>query len=162
MNGVPQGGVSSLLLYILYADDVLDVISDAIVSALFVDDLAGLWCSHDHTNLINKINNDFNKIHCWSTQNQQIFASSKFQMLNIGLRLDNDNKGDILFGNMNLTWEKEANYLGFLIDSKLKFTQEMLSRSQALLTNSWRIFQFSSPVDGLDSGTLNLILNSYS
>ena len=51
--------------------------------------------------------------------------------------------------------------VGFVMDYKLAFTQEMLERSQALLTNSWRIFQFSSPIDGLDSGTLNLSINSY-
>ena len=75
LNGVPQGGVSSLLLYIIYVDDVLEVISNAILQALFVDDLAGIWCSHDSSDLIRKINTDFHDIYAWSKQNQQIFAS---------------------------------------------------------------------------------------
>ena len=118
------------------------MISNAIISALFVDDLAGLWCYHDPADLITKISNDFQNVHSWSILNQQIFASSKFQLLNIGLRLDNTTREKILFRNTHLNWEKHANYLGFVIDSKLNFTQEMLQRSQALLTNSWRIFQF--------------------
>ena len=79
-------------------------------------------------------------------------------MLNLGRRLSREDRDKITFNGQTLKWDSTAKFLGVNFDSHLSFRPEMEARLKRLNTSSWRVFQFSSPIDGLDAGTLNTIL----
>ena len=147
-----------MLLFLINVDDVPLQIPSASLAALFVDDLSGVWSSHDVNSLQNSIVSDFSSLYKWSIQNQQVFSSEKFQMLNLGRQLSNEERDKITFNGETLTWGTTAKFLGVNFDSHLSLRPEMEARLKRLKTSSWRVFQSSSPIDGLDAGTLNTIL----
>ena len=79
-------------------------------------------------------------------------------MLNLGRRISHDDRDSMTFNAQPLEWNNTATFLGITFDSLLSFRPEMEARLKRLNTSSWRVFQFSSPIDGLDAGTLNVIL----
>ena len=147
-----------MLLFLINVDDVPLQIPQASFAALFVDDLSGIWSSHDVSTLSDSVVSDFSSLYNWSIQNQQIFSSEKFQMLNLGRHISRADRDNMTFNGQALEWDSKATFLGVIFDSLLSFRPEMEARLKRMNTNSWRVFQFSSPIDGLDAGTLNVIL----
>ena len=83
-NGLPQGGVISLVCFLLYMNDITTVIEHSTPS-LFVDDLSLITHAKRPSALCRKIQTDLDKIEKWSSANQMIFAPSKFHIINISL-----------------------------------------------------------------------------
>ena len=62
IHGVPQGEISSMLLFLINVDDVPFQIPNASLAALFIDDLSGVWSSHDINSLQTSIVSDFSSL----------------------------------------------------------------------------------------------------
>ena len=117
-----------MLLFLINVDDIPLKIPNASLAALFVDDLSGIWSSHDVNSLRESVLSDFSSLYKWSTQNQQIFSSEKFQMLNLGRRISRDDRDSITFNDQSLEWSSTATFLGITFDSLLSFRPEMEAR----------------------------------
>ena len=67
-EGVPQGGVISPTLFIIFIDDIIDYLSTYISKAIHADDLA-IWTSSEHINTANiRIQDAMNSISDWAEE----------------------------------------------------------------------------------------------
>ena len=83
-RGLPQGGVLSLLCFLIYINSVTMSTKNTNPS-LFVDDLSLIAGDAKPRNLVRKINEeDLLRIHDWSMRNHMVFDPNKFTIINIG------------------------------------------------------------------------------
>ena len=71
------------------------------------------------------------------------FDFRKFHLLDVGVKLDNSTRIQIVFGPGSPPWSKEAPYLGILLDDKLSFKpflKQLLKRLED--DTSWRLDKY--------------------
>ena len=107
-----------------------------------MDDLV-LWVSDsDSEKLVSRLNKALGAIYDWALFHQMTFNFRKFHLLDVGVKLDNSKRRQIVFGQGSPPWSKEAPYLGILFDDKLSFKpflKQLLKRLKD--DTSWEIRQ---------------------
>ena len=102
------------------SNSICSLISDC-KFGLFVDDLV-LWVSDSNSDkLVSRLNKALGAIYDWALFHQMTFDFRKFHLLDVGGKLDNRTRRQIVFGSGSPPWSKEAPYLGILLDDKLSF-----------------------------------------
>ena len=116
-HGVPQGGVLSPTLFILFINDLVAELPRGISAALYADDLV-LWCSEEYATTANyRMQQALNTIHGWAQQwcvsinkeksSATLFSlSTKKQMIKLKL------------GETEMQIENEQTYLGITLDKR--------------------------------------------
>lgn len=93
-SGVPQGSILGPLLFVLFINDMVEVVSKDTKIALYADDTK-IWrkisCWKDHEIL----QHDINALYKWSVENKMKFHPGKCKVLPIGLK--NTLDGDQIF-----------------------------------------------------------------
>ena len=65
-QGVPQGGVLSPTLFLIFIDDIIKELPKGVQGAIYADDLV-IWCSEEYvTTARYRIQNALNKIEVWT------------------------------------------------------------------------------------------------
>lgn len=81
-SGVPQGSILGPLLFVIFINDMIDIVSSETNIALYADDTK-IWrrisCWKDHEIL----QNDINTLHAWSVENKMNFHPQKCKVLPI-------------------------------------------------------------------------------
>ena len=84
-----------------------------------MDDLV-LWMSgSDSDKLVSRLNKALGAIYDWTLFHQITFDFRRFHLLDVGVKLDNSTRRQIVFGSGSPPWSKQAPYLGILSDDKL-------------------------------------------
>ena len=116
-HGVPQGGVLSPTLFILFINDLVAELPRGISAALYADDLV-LWCSEEYATTANyRMQQALNTIHGWAQQwcvsiNKEKSSATLFSLSTkkqtIKLKL----------GETEMKIENEQTYLGITLDKR--------------------------------------------
>ena len=121
--GVPQGGIISPLLFLLYINDLSNV-SHELNCILFADDTTIYQADSKLDQLCTNISNNLCKISEWCEINRLSFNLSKtFAMIFNNYRYTPESK--INLNNSEIAFESEGRFLGIYIDSKLNFSNHL-------------------------------------
>ena len=121
LSGVPQGTVLGPLLFIILINDICQSDIESIIS-LFADDTRLTKMIKNESDIEN-FQSDLDKVYQWSTDNNMIFNSTKFEVLKHGKNEDlKDDYNYLTPNNENLIERKEVlRDLGVLRNDKANF-----------------------------------------
>ena len=141
-SGVPQGTVLGPVLFILYINNITEVLKNAAIK-IFADDsklIQAIDSEEDRLKLIE----DLNAVLKWAEDNSMQLNDTKFMLLQHG---KNENLKQPYRINENVLLEQceYAKDLGILVDSELKFSQQIATcTTSASQVAGWALRVFSS------------------
>ncbi|KAK7093030.1 hypothetical protein V1264_008689 [Littorina saxatilis] len=117
-QGVPQGGVLSPSLFILFINDIVAELPRGVHAALYADDLV-LWCSEEYaTTATYRIQIALESVAAWAeswcvTINREKSTATLFTLSTKA------KPGKLTLGNTTLKYEDQQTYLGVTFDKKM-------------------------------------------
>jgi len=81
-SGIPQGSALSMLLFIIYMNDVIENLNNVDVT-LFVDNVGLIFYGKNAKQVMLTMSKILGTLHKWSRKNYIVFDSSKFQIIDI-------------------------------------------------------------------------------
>ena len=150
-SGVPQGSVLGPILFLIYANDIPDLVHCKII--LFADDIK-LWTSIRTTEDCRLLQKDLDALYAWSLRNKLPFNFKKCRMLNVGKCVE----FTYTLGPQNLAWTDEEKDLGVWVSSSLKTSRHCT----AVYKKTSQILAFLKRIFGrFTRQTLPRIINTY-
>lgn len=123
--GLPQGTALSVLLFILYINDIVKVPQKCTIS-LFADDTAVIAKDNKIDGAITKINQDLGRIYEWLNANKLILNVNKTKWMLISKNCNNIQTNNVQINGINIERVHSIKYLGIQIDEKLKFDNQIM------------------------------------
>ena len=122
-QGVPQGGVLSPLLFILYINDLLKEMPKGINAALYADDLV-LWCSEEFTTTATyRMQSALDKLTTWT--NNWCVTINKEKSSATLFTLSQAEPKNLTLDKSPLKYEVQQTYLGITFDKRLTWKQQI-------------------------------------
>ena len=121
LSGVPQGSILGPLLFVLFINDIVKVISPDTNIVLYADDLK-IWRKISNAADHNVLQSDISNLHTWATENKMNFHPSKCKVLRSTLKLKPLILDYTMAGCILETTENERD-LGVIINSKLLYNK---------------------------------------
>ena len=122
-EGVPQGGVLSPSLFILFINDIIQELPRGIQAALYADDLV-LWCTEDYaTSATYRMQLALDKLEEW-TQKWCVSVNKEKSSATL-FALSSQKPGKLKIGNQPLPFEDEQTYLGVTFDRHLTWRKQI-------------------------------------
>lgn len=121
--GLPQGTALSVILFILYINDIVNVPVHGSIS-LHADDTSIVVKDKDLNEAIRKMNEDLERIYNWLNVNKLLLNVSKTKWMSI---IKNNNRNvyirtnNVKIAGNEIEKVKSIKYLGILLDEKLNF-----------------------------------------
>ena len=120
LSGVPQGSVLGPTLFVLFINDIVNVLSDDTKVLLYADDMK-IWRKVDSADDQTILQNDINRLYRWSVSNKMNFHPSKCKVVQSTLR-HNILPSLYRMNNISLQVSKETN-LAVVIIPKILFNE---------------------------------------
>ena len=123
-QGVPQGGVLSPTLFILFMNDLVPELPKGIHAALYADDLV-LWCTEEYaTTARYRMQQALDKLTAWTntwcvTINKEKSSATLFALS------PKTNAGNLSLEDTPLRYEDQQTYLGVTFDKRLTWKQHV-------------------------------------
>ena len=152
--GVPQGSVLGPILFNIFINDLLFVISDCMICN-FADDNTLYSCAESIDDIFARLKKDLTSVVYWFENNGMVANSDKFQMLVLGCDYS-DLK--LYFGPVMITPSDVVKLLGIILDSKLTFyphVKEMCRKASSKTKVLYRIRRY------LNESTLKILFNTF-
>lgn len=160
-NGVPQGSVLSVNLFLMAIDSVFKNITRDVKSLAYADDLV-IYCSgKKKTTITNKIQKTINKLVSWNDISGFQFNEEKTVAITFSRRRNSTDENICLkLADKNIKFVDKYKFLGVIFDKKLSFQHHIehikaKANSKLNIIKMLRCSQFGS-----DQKTLLKILNS--
>ncbi len=131
-SGIPQGSVLGPLLFVIFINDLPEVVSEGTDIYLFSDD-AKLYRKITSTNDCNILQHDLGKLQAWSEQWLLKFHPHKCKVLEIGSKKFNF---DYKLGETSLDNTTKEKDIGVTVDHKLCFEyhmQEKINKANSIM-----------------------------
>ena len=124
--GVPQGSILGPLLFLLYVNDMPDVVKDSSIY-LYADDTVLLNYGKNVINVKNDMQRDLGKIASWCGRNKLSLNIKKTKNMLFGSRhkLKRTKCDKLLINDAKLEFVSQYKYLGVMLDSNLAFTKHL-------------------------------------
>ena len=119
ISGVPQGSVIGPILFILFVNDIVDILPDSVHCKLFADDIK-LYSSVDISLPINSLHVALDLIVEWANIWQMPINASKCNVLHIGSKFV-QSSADYFIKQQKIVRLSEVRDLGILLDDDLRF-----------------------------------------
>ena len=134
--GVPQGSILGPLLFIMYMNDLPQVIRNCKVS-LYADDTCIYFASNDPGELEKAINDDLSAISDWLLHNKLMLNVKKCQYMIISSKRNCKKFANLNIKIENTSLEKvnKCKYLGVVIDSDLSWKPQVENVKSKVLRN---------------------------
>lgn len=155
--GVPQGSVLGPLLFLIYINDIVDVVQSGI--RLFADDTTLFVTSEDHEISSRVLNNDLESLSAWARQWLVTFSPAKTESMCITLRqLRVDHSNPLFFENQRLSSVPEHKHLGVVLTHNLSWSPHItqICDKAGRVLNLLSYFQYK-----LDRDTLETMYTSF-
>ena len=136
-SGVPQGSVLGPILFIVYINDVCDIVVGNTACKLFADDIK-LYSFVDCNGVSDDLNTSLNNLVLWSKTWQLNININKCNVLRIG---KNDNYGDYSVDSDVLPRVETVTDLGIVVDRNLKFAEYINACVSKAYSRSFLIFK---------------------
>ena len=154
-QGVPQGSVLGLLLFLLYVNDLPKNVHDAQV-VMFADDISVLILDSDARELQIRINRVVTELETWLNRNDLLINTGKSGVMSFHNGQPHSLvKPSVTFNNITVAYISETRFLGIQITDSLKWQShiQLLANKLSKVT-----FMIKSLRDIL---SLNFIWNIY-
>ena len=132
--GVPQGSVLGPLLFLIYVNDIEEIVENSFIF-LFADDIILISIDPNYNKMIQNLQKDFDQINLWFALNEVFISESKTQFITIRschARISEKKNiylHDCTCSTLNchktcikINEVEEAKYLGFIINGPAKCT----------------------------------------
>ena len=119
ISGVPQGSVIGPILFILFSNDIVDILPDSVHCKLFADDIK-LYSSVDISLPINSLHVALDLIVEWANIWQLPINASKCNVLHLGSRFV-QSSAEYFIKQQKIVRLSEVRDLGILLDDDLRF-----------------------------------------
>ena len=120
-NGVPQGSILSVTLFLLAINDILNNISLPVKGFLFSDDLI-FFCKGNNTLTTEALLQDtINKIQSWASKTGFKFSQNKSQCIYFSRRSNNSYNPNIYLNQKRIKVVNHIKLLGLIFDQKLSW-----------------------------------------
>ena len=126
-NGIPQGGVLSVLLFALRINGIVQKLpkTSDFMCSLYVDDLQIGFRHYDLATLGRNMQCSLNKLHSWAIRNGFKFSATKTKLVHFTKINGIHNKPALKLGNSDLIYSESAKFLGLIFDSKLTWKPQL-------------------------------------
>ena len=121
ISGVPQGSVLGPLLFLIYINDLVDVIGPNLTAKLFADDVK-IYVNVSEIDGVDLLQGGLTAISRWASKWQLKIAISKCVALHLGRH---NLQQDYAIGGVSLPNVREVRDLGVTVDSKLSFSAHL-------------------------------------
>jgi exonuclease III len=145
-SGVPQGSILGPLLFILYINDLPDILSHNTLCAIFADDTKIYRHINSHQDHL-ILQRDINNIHNWSTKWGLTFNENKCTVISLR-RNNNPNEYMYCMDNTHLPHSEQAPDLGITITQSLNWNSHINTITNKALKRMWfliRTLGFNAP-----------------
>lgn len=155
-NGLPQGSVISVTLFLVAINDIFSDIQKPVRYTLFADD-CNIYCSGtDSRSTVAHLQNSINSLTRWSSKSGFKFSPSKTQCI-IFNKKKNNLLHHIYINNVPTTYTDNIRILGMIFDSKFSWTPH-LKRLKINCNTKMKIIKTLSHLTwGADKDSLLLI-----
>ena len=124
-HGVPQGGVVSPTLFLIFIDDLLSRLPKGIKAALYADDLV-LWCTEEHaTTATYRMQQAANALATWAEE--WIVSINKEKSSTTLFTIRKQKAGPINLGGVRLKEDDQPTYLGITFDKRQTWKPHILA-----------------------------------
>ena len=140
-SGVPQGSVLGPLLFVVYINDISDILSPGVTLKLFADD-AKLYTEIKSADDIDELQMCVDNLSSWASQWQLQISISKCALIDIGKH--NDYFCENTINGEMLKSVNELKDLGTIIDNKLTFSShvtEVVAKAKQRIFLIFRAFR---------------------
>ncbi|GBL85216.1 RNA-directed DNA polymerase from mobile element jockey [Araneus ventricosus] len=120
-EGVPQGSVLSVTLFIIKINDIIKQLSPYVHGSLYVDDFQIHCSGTDMSFVVRQIQTAISRITEWADKNGFVFSVSKTKCMHFCRRRGLHPDPEILLNGNVIPVVSEEKFLGVLLDSKLTF-----------------------------------------
>ena len=122
-QGVPQGSVLGPLFYIIYANDLTDIVKNCKIAMYADDTVLYISCKKNFELSVKKLQEDIDSLSQWCVGNGITANVEKTKVMVFGSNnsLANIPQFDIKFGGVALQMVSSYMYLGILLDNKLTY-----------------------------------------
>ena len=145
-QGVPQGSILGPLLYLMYANDIANIISKSKFT-LCADDTVIYSSSKDITKAIANIQSDLNNLENWCKQNSIFINHNKTKYIIFSAsKIDHDHL-NLTVGDTEVQQVSQFSYLGVILDEHLTFknhAQHTINRVSAKVYQPKKMRKFLS------------------
>ena len=119
--GVPQGSILGPLLFLLYVNDMPQVVNSELL--LYADDTCLIYLGKDTKTIEEQLNRDFNSLCEWFIDNKLSihFGEEKTKSILFGTKghLKNQKDLNIKYGDIKIKQHSKVTYLGCVLDNDL-------------------------------------------
>ena len=139
--GVPQGSILGPLLFIIYINDLPNVLSNG-TCLLYADDTAIFFEGDDEEQLQKSVNEEMLKINNWMQINKLSLNMNK----TVGQLYSNNSKVKditVTMNNIKIKFVETVKYLGIFIDSKLTWCDHITSLASVISRNVGILYRSS-------------------
>ena len=137
-TGVIQGSCIGPLLFLIFINDITDMLDSSVTVKLYADDLK-IYARVKTSTEFNKFQHELNKIVMWSIYYELPISIPKCYLLNIGKQLMCDKQ--ITISDNQIMAVKSAKDLGIIIDQNLQFDEHINEISRKAYSRSNLIFR---------------------
>ena len=140
--GVPQGSVLGPLLFLIYINDIVNIVNSPI--RLFADDTTLFITVDDPVVAANSLNSDLHEVENWASKWLVLFNPSKTSSMIISKKRVPKDHPNLTFMNTPLHNEQEHKHLGLVLRSDLSWTShinELVTKGMKMV-NIMKYLQF--------------------